>query len=128
MSRDIHFDDVRHGISAFGETATFITVNDTSTPHVVTAIIQVGDHRLVAEVGSRTRDNLTRRPDLALVWNPVDGGEYQLILDGVADRIGDPNEQGVSTVSIAVTRGILHRLAGLSTDGPSCLAVGSPSA
>ena len=128
MSSDIQFDDVRQGISVFGDTATFITVTDACTPHVVTALIEVGDDRLIAEVGAKTRDNLSRRPGLALVWQPVDAGDYQMILDGVADHLGDPNDHGVSTVSIVVTRGILHRLAGLPTAGPSCLAVGSAGA
>ena len=89
-----------------------------------------GDHRrvphgtslaqLIAEVGSRTRSNLLDRPGLALVWNPEGDGEYQLILDGIADRVGDPNERGVSRVRISVPGGILHRLAGLPDGPPSC--------
>ncbi len=65
------------------------------------------------------------RPQLTLTWEPRDAGEYQLILDGVVDDIGTPNDGGVGEIAIDVERGILHRLAELPEPGPSCLALGS---
>ena len=125
MGRAVEFDEVRRRIMEFGRRATLITVTGSNAPHVVTAIIDVTDDRLVATVGSRTRANLQERPDLSLVWHPSDGGEYQLIIDGVAEQIGEPEtDAGEATISISVTTGILHRLAGLRCDGPSCLALG----
>ena len=120
MSHTSEFADVRRAVELFGATATLITVNESLSPHVVSAVITVEDGQLIAEVGSRTRSNLLDRPGLALVWNPEGGGEYQLILDGIADRVSDPNERGVSRVRISVPGGILHRLAGLPDGPPSC--------
>ncbi len=61
---------------------------------------------------------------MSLVWQPPNGGEYQLILDGIADHVDVVEDGGgVATISIVVTRGILHRLAGLPDDGPSCVAL-----
>src|SRR5262245_24625480 len=84
MSHTTAFEDVRRAIEPFGATATLITVNDSMAPHVVTAVIAVADDHLSADVGNSTRKNLLARPSLALVWNPVGDGEYQLILDGAA--------------------------------------------
>lgn len=62
---------------------------------------------------------------MTLLWDAVDDGEYQLILDGVAESVGEPDDRSVSSVSIAVTRGILHRLAGLPSGQPTCRAIDS---
>ena len=59
-----------------------------------------------------------------MLWAPPAEGEYHLIIDGVADQVGEAEADGVSTISIAVTGGILHRLADLPDDGPSCIALG----
>ena len=97
-------------------------------PHVVTAMIGIDGDRLVAHVGSRTRSNVIDHPGLTVVWNPVDDGEYQLILDGTAEHVGEPNDRDVSTLRIAVVGGILHRLAGLPEGPPTCrsLDAGAP--
>ena len=85
---------------------------------------QVADGRLMTRVGQRTATNLAERSALSLVWQPVDGGEYQLIVDGVAEHVdAAEGPEGVAAISIVVTRGILHRLAGLPNDGPSCVAL-----
>ena len=120
MAHTSEFTDVRRAVERFGATATLITVDDSLSPHVVSAVVTVEDGQLIAEVGSRTRSNLLDRPALALVWNPADDGEYQLILDGIADRVSDPNERGVSRVRISVPGGILHRVAGLPDGPPTC--------
>jgi len=107
-------------IGQFGRRATLVTVAEDLRPHVVTAIVGVDGGHLVADVGSRTRSNLVYRPALTLVWHPHGDGEYQLILDGTAEHVGEPDERQVSTVRIAVVGGILHRLAGLPIGAPSC--------
>ncbi len=120
MAHQVEFDDVRRAIAEFGPVAGLVTVAETLRPHVVTAEVEVDGQALVADVGATTRANLLTRPDLALVWYPTGGGEYQLILDGTVQDVGEPGENGVSTVRIAVVGGILHRLAGLPGDAPSC--------
>lgn len=120
MAHDVEFDDVRRALADFGPVASVITVTDALRPHVVSAEIGVDGRALVADVGSRTRANLVARPDLALVWQPPGDGEYQLILDGTAEEVGEPWAGGTSRVRIGVVGGILHRLAGLAGDAPSC--------
>lgn len=120
MAHEVNFDHVRRAIADFGPLASVITVADTLRPHVVTAQVGVEGETLVAEIGSTTRANLAARPDLALVWYPPGDGEYQLILDGTVEHVGGPRDDGLSTVRIGVVGGILHRLAGLPGDAPSC--------
>ena len=125
MGRAVDFADVRRHVAEFGDRATLITVTTSGTPHVVSTVVEVTDSRLRTRVGQRTADNLGEHPGLTVVWQPVDGGEYQLILDGVVDPAGaDAGVDGVTVISIEVTNGILHRLAELPGDGPSCVALG----
>ena len=128
MPHEAEFDDVRRLIGEFGSRATLVTVTESLRPHVVTAMIGIDGDRLVADVGSRTRSNVIDHPGLTVVWNPVDDGEYQLILDGTAEHVGEPNDRDVSTLRIAVVGGILHRLAGLPEGPPTCrsLDAGAP--
>lgn len=123
MAAAVSFDDVRRRIAEFGARATLVSVNANSKPHVVTAFIEIQNDRLVTHVGKRTHANLAERPHLTLTWLPSGSEEYQLILDGHADRIGEPDAGGVSEVAIEIDGGILHRLAGLPTSGPSCIAL-----
>ena len=123
MAHPVSFDDVKRRVVEFGVRATIITVTADSKPHVVTAVLEIDDDRLVTHVGKRTCANLAERPQLTLTWLPTDGDEYQLILDGHADRVGEPDERGVSELAIEIEGGILHRLAGLPTPGPSCIAL-----
>jgi hypothetical protein len=126
VSKAIEFDDVRRHVEHFGGRATLVTVTEANTPHVVTAIVRVGDGALSADVGSRTRANLTARPGVCLVWEAVAGvadGEYQLILDATARPVGAPDSAGIGAVSITVTSGIMHRLAGLASGPSTCLAL-----
>jgi hypothetical protein len=124
VSRAVEFAEVRRHVDEFGRRATIVTVTATATPHVVSAMVDMAGDRLRADVGPTTRANLLANAGLTLTWLPAGSGDYMLILDGVADHIGDPDDGGVSSVSIAVTRGILHRLAGVPDDLPSCVTLG----
>ena len=123
VPHEVAFDDVRRLIREFGSRATLVTVGESLRPHVVTAMITIDGERLIADVGARTRSNAIARPGLTLVWDPDGDGEYQLILDGTADEVGEPNEREVGTLRIAVVGGILHRLAGLPEGPPTCLSL-----
>ncbi len=120
MPHQAKFDDVRRLIGEFGSRATLVTVTASLRPHIVTAMIRVDGERLVADVGSSTRCNAIDHPDLTVVWNPRDDGEYQLILDGTAEHVGEPDDRDVSTLRIAIVGGIFHRLAGLPEGPPTC--------
>jgi hypothetical protein len=125
VSRPVSFADVRRRVLEFGERANLVTVTPEGLPHVVSAVVRVDGERLVIRVGPRTHTNLAARPSLTLTWPPRGDGEYLLILDGQAEAIGEPDDGGVRPVSIAVGRGILHRLAELPEPGPSCVVLGA---
>ena len=97
-----------------------VTVTEAPRPHVVSALVRLDGESLLVDVGPTTRSNLAARPGCALVWDPASGGEYQLILDGSAEDVGTPGDDGVSTVRLRVVGGILHRLAGLPDGVPTC--------
>jgi hypothetical protein len=122
MAREVLFTDVRRRVAEFGELATLVTVTEAGTPHAVTVLVEAAGDRLVARVGPSTRRNLVARPTLSLLWLPTDGGLYQLILDGEAETIGEETE-AATEISIVVTKGILHRLAGHDGAGPTCAAL-----
>lgn len=124
MARNVTFEDVLRRIGEFGERATLITVNSDGRPHTVSVEVHLTAERLVVAVGARTRENLLARPGVSLLWHPAPDGIYQLIVDGVAQDVGDDEGHGSSTVSIVVERGILHRLAGVPGSGPTCVALG----
>jgi hypothetical protein len=74
----------------------------------------------VVRVGPTTAANIGRRPAASLSWFPRAGGDYQLIVDGVAEADGEPDGDGLIPVRIDVRKGILHRLAGRTDAGPTC--------
>ncbi len=125
MAHAVEFADVRRRINEFGDRATLVTVTESSAPHVVSTVVEVVDDRLRIRVGQRTAANLAEHPALSLVWQPADGGEYQLIVDGIGESIATPQGvDGATTIAIVVTGGILHRLAELAGDAPSCVGLG----
>jgi hypothetical protein len=123
MGKSVEFADVRAAVEAFGERATLVSVGEAGAPHVVTAMVRIGAGALEVQLGASTRRNLDARPAVTLVWQPTGGDEYQLILDGTASSAGQPDDRGVGAVTIEVIGGILHRLAGLPDDAPSCRAL-----
>ena len=127
MGASVEFADVVSTIEEFGSLAILVTVSEDDTAHVGTVLVTIADDHLDVEVGARTRDNLLSRPAVCLVWlDPA--RDYQLILDGSAQVNGAPSADGVSAVTVRVERGILHRIAGRSDAGPSCVALAQRAA
>jgi hypothetical protein len=126
-SHEATFDAVCRRVAEFGNRASLITVGEQSTPHVVSVVVGIADGHLIAKVGPRTRSNLLARPTLSLLSTPAGNGEYHLILDGAATDLGAVGTDGICEISIDVSGGILHRLADLPGDGPSCIVLGDDS-
>ena len=125
VAHAVEFADVRRRVEEFGERATLVTVTESSAPHVVSTVVEVIDDRLLTRVGQRTAANLAEHSALSLVWQPAGDGEYQLIVDGIAEPVAaTQGVDGATTISIVVTSGILHRLAELPGGAPSCVALG----
>ena len=121
MGRSVELSDVVREIERFGALATLITVGEHGGPHVGSVLVEVGDERLVVRVGPTTAANMSRRPAVSLSWLPSAGGDYQLIVDGLAETDGAPDGDGLIPVRVEVRKGILHRLAGRNDAGPTCL-------
>ena len=120
MGRAVEFADVVTAVERFGPLATLVTVGDDGSPHVGTVLVTVVDGRLAAGVGSGTCRNVTARPAVSLAWLRPDA-DYQLIVDGTARVEGAAGEDGLQPITVTVEKGILHRLAGRSEAGPTCL-------
>ncbi|MGI8900543.1 MAG: pyridoxamine 5'-phosphate oxidase [Nocardioides sp.] len=80
-----------------------LTVGEDLRAHAVAVRPVLADGLLQVEgLGRRTRANLVSRPEVSLVWPPVDEGGYSLIVDGRAT---------VTSVGATVEPGhaVLHR-------------------
>jgi len=118
MSRPVELAEVATRITEYGPLAALVTTSDAGPPHVVSVAVTVVDQHLSVRVGSRSAANIAARPNVTLLWMR-DGLDYHLILDGVATSGGDAGD--LHEVSITVQRGILHRVAGRSDAGPTCV-------
>jgi hypothetical protein len=58
----------------------------------------------VDQLGRRTLANVTDRPQVTLLWPPVDPADYSLIVDGTAQLDGE-------VLLIDPSRAVLHRAA-----------------
>jgi hypothetical protein len=127
MSREVEFEDVRQRVGEFGTLATLISVTDSGTPHTVSVVVDVDTDSLLVAVGARSLANVSTRPGVSLLWPAVDDGNYQLILDGTATPTGLDRENGLAEISVHVSSGILNRVAGRRSTGPTCVALGATS-
>jgi hypothetical protein len=116
MSVPVSPEALRATAAEFGERAYLVTVNDQATPHVASVVVAMVGDALVCGAGKSTRANVGVHPTATLVWAPTNGGAYSLIVDGEATASDDG-------VTIAPTSAVLHRLAGMPGDGPTCRPV-----
>lgn len=102
MSVAVELERLQQEVARFGATPYLLTVSDDGRPHAtVVGVTWVGD-ALVAGVGRRSAANVTDRPDVSLLWPPVDEEGFSLIVDG---RATAESEQ----VTVHPERAILHR-------------------
>jgi ketosteroid isomerase-like protein len=113
--------ELRRQVHQYGPVAYLVTVApDTARPHVVSVSVGWDGDALVCGAGSRTAANVGAGADVTLLWSPIAGDGYSLIVDGparVVDGVGGP------VVSVRPVGAVLHRLAGMAGDGPNCIAV-----
>lgn len=102
-------------ISAFGDHAFIVTIGGDGRPHAVSTSLRVDHERIVLLGGSTSKANAAERPTVMLMWPPVDGGPYSLLVDG------DATLQGDDTIEVTPTSAVLHRVAGADTELPSCV-------
>jgi hypothetical protein len=92
--------------------AYLVTVGDDYRVHTVTVEPRLRDGTVldIGLIGGRTRENLSQRGDLTLLWPPREPGGYSLIVDGRAD-VAESDAETVR-LSVVPTRALLHRDAG----------------
>jgi hypothetical protein len=97
------------------DVAYLVTVSDEGRSHVLSVWAEPTEAGIVVEgVGRHTQENADTHPDVTLVFPPLQGGGFTLLVDGRASVDG-------TTVTIAPTKAILHRPAA----GPDGRRVGS---
>jgi hypothetical protein len=116
-------DGLREQTARFGDSAYVITVTDDGKPHAVAVTVGWDDDTLTFGAGRTTTANAAERPDVALLWPPVEPGGYSLIVDGCAAR-----RQGASGDGLVVrpTRAVLHRPAPAGSPGSDCVNILKP--
>ncbi|SOX51994.1 hypothetical protein MAAFP003_656 [Mycobacterium ahvazicum] len=89
--------------------AYLITVDDEYRVHTVTVEPRLRDGAVldVGLIGGRTRENLSRRGDVTLLWPPREPGGYSLIVDGHAE-VAESDSETVR-LDVVPTRALLHR-------------------
>lgn len=106
-------------LDEYGRRAYLVTVSDDHLPHVVSVEVALDQGRLATRVGSRTAANLAARPTATFLWPPpTAAGDYSLIVDGTAV---DDGADGA--VHVEPTAAVLHRVAGATGSGPTCIPV-----
>ena len=85
------------------DVAYLVTVSDDARAHVLSVWPEVTDAGIVVDgVGRHTQTNAAARPDVTLVFPPVERGGYTLLVDGAATVDG-------TTVTVVPAKAILHR-------------------
>ncbi|HET6832490.1 MAG TPA: hypothetical protein VFH30_01385 [Acidimicrobiales bacterium] len=118
MSVTVSLHELHERIEACGPQAFLVTVSETGDAHVVSVVVRREGDALAFDAGRTSRANLAARPAATLLWpsRSFDNGEYSLIVDG----------DGVVTDDVVVvhpTAAVLHRIAGSTGGGPSCIRV-----
>ena len=118
MSVKVDLDELARHVATYGF-AYLLTVTDDERAHAVAVRPALDQGALTVEgLGRGTRANLDARPEVTLLWPPVEQGGYTLIVDGRAS---------LTAAGAAVTPGhaVLHRPAdhtpeGQTSDATAC--------
>jgi len=79
-----------------------VSIGADGSAHMVALPTRWVDGALLAEVGRRTRANVADRPDVTWAFPGADGTVYSLIVDGVAELVGD-------VIRVLPRTAVLHR-------------------
>lgn len=108
MSVTVELERLQQEVARFGTAPYLLTVSDDGRPHATVVTVAWAGETLVAGVGRRSAANATDRPDVSLLWPPVDEEGFSLIVDGRASVDGEQ-------LAVHPERAILHRR---RADGP----------
>jgi hypothetical protein len=108
MSIGVELQRLHEEVTRFGPSPYLLTVADDGRPHATAVTISWERDTLVAGVGRRSAANARARPDVSLLWPPVDAEGFTLIVDGAAEVDGE-------RVMVRPDAAVLHRQ---RADGP----------
>jgi hypothetical protein len=114
MSIKVELADVREVAARQMPFAYLLTVSDDSTARAVAVSPRFDGGLITCEAGRHSCENAAARPNVSLLWPPVDPGDYSLIVDGAATVDG-------SALRITAARAVRHRPA--PAGGSDCITV-----
>jgi hypothetical protein len=118
MSIPVAIEKLKDETSRFALAPYLLTVTDDARPHAVAVAATWEGGELAMDVGKRSAANAAARPEVSLLWPPLEPGGYSLIVDGTAGLA-----HGGTRIRVTPTRAVLHRPAA-SADAakPGCSA------
>jgi len=120
VSIEVSLQELHEQIEACGPQAFLVTVSDVGDAHLVSVVVRRDGEALAFDAGRTSRANLAARATATLLWpsRSFDNGEYSLIVDGQGETA-----DGDDVVTVHPTAAVLHRIAGSTGGGPSCIRV-----
>jgi len=107
MSIEVPIDDLAETVERY-DFAYVVTVSDSGRPHVVAVRPVVSGHELAVSVGRTSLANATARPEVTLVFPPVDPGGFSLVVDATVAS-GTGSTSGSASLRLTATWAVLHR-------------------
>ncbi|HLN06879.1 MAG TPA: pyridoxamine 5'-phosphate oxidase family protein [Acidimicrobiales bacterium] len=110
MTVPVGLEQLHSEVSRFGDAPYLLTVADDGRPHAVSVRVVWAEGELVLSGGTRSRSHAAARPDVTLLWRPIEDGGFSLIVDGTAS---------VSAEQIAIrpVSAVFHRSLAAGPDG-----------
>ena len=113
MSIEVPIDELAATVERY-DFAYVVTVSDSGRPHLVAVRPTVSGDELTVSVGRTSLANATVRPEITLVFPPVDEGGFSLLVDATASSGNGPTSGSDSGATSAVMRltatwAVLHR-------------------
>jgi hypothetical protein len=104
VSVPVALDRLREEVARYGVHPFILTVSDSGRPHAVAATMAWDGDELIGGCGRSTAAFAGARPDISLLWPPLEPDGYSLIVDGTA-KVEDQQ------VRVRPERAVLHRSA-----------------
>ncbi|MGD9705556.1 MAG: pyridoxamine 5'-phosphate oxidase family protein [Acidimicrobiia bacterium] len=104
MSIDVPIDELAATAERY-DFAYVVTVSDSGRPHLVAVRPTVSGDELSVSVGRTSLANATARPEIALVYPPVEDGGMSLVVDATASSSGE----APGVLRLTATSALLHR-------------------
>lgn len=115
MSVPVDLAALAEQVAAFPGPPYLLTTGD-GPAHVASVDARLADGRFLVPAGRTSRANVGGQPQVTLLWAPTAGGPYSVIVDGTASVDGED-------VVVEPTRAVLHRVAGVDDDLPTCVPI-----